>query len=572
MRKTTWRARFLGMLTGLTLMGGVALEAQTNSFIFSTYLGGSNRDIGRAVATGPYGNSYVAGTTHSLDFPTYGFQASSPGYLQDAFLTRYDALGRVLYSTYLGRGGFSDNFDLEVSGVAAGPDGSAYVVGSSRYLYDSEFAQGFVEKYRPFGSTREYHHSLGDSYARGYAVAADSAGNAYATGTGLYTWSGLQINEAYVEKIDPQGSTVWRTSLFGSLFSAGRAIAVDPAGNVYVAGTTTSHDFPAVNAADSSLGGYQDAFVTKLDPSGAILFSTFLGGGGIEEVRSLALAPDGSIWVGGITKSADFPTRDASQTSLSGPQDIFLTRLSPAGAIVSSTYLGGGGTDDLQGLALDPAGSLYLASTTDSADSPLRDPAQPGCSDRFISKLSPGFELLGSTCLPGADVLALAVDPAQRVHLTGGTSGGLPVVNAAQPLLRGSEDAFATVLQLNHPPDCSAAFASPATIWPPNGRLVPVAIRNVTDPDGDPVTITITGVRQDEPTGGSPSAFGIGTPDVSVRADRAGGGDGRVYRLSFTATDSQGASCAGTVAVCVSHDQGQGRTCGDGGGLFDSGR
>jgi hypothetical protein len=560
------------MLTGMALTGGWVLGAQTNSYIFSTHLGGSHRDVGRAIATDSNGNSYVAGETHSLDFPIYPrFGAPSPGYLQDAFLTRYNASGRVLSSIYLGPGNFSGTTFLEISGVAVSPDGSAYVVGSQRDLYESEYAHGFLEKVS--GSTIEYHYSLGDTYARGSAVAVDSAGNAYVTGHGFYYRNGIPTLEVYVEKFDSHGSSAWRVSLFGSGGSESRAIAVDPVGNVYVAGNTSSSDFPTVNAADNALGFFQDAFVTKLGPSGAIVFSTFLGGSGIDTGQSLALAPDGSVWVGGVTRSADFPTRNASQSSLRGPQDIFLTRFSSAGAILSSTYLGGSGTDDLQGLALDLAGSLYLASTTGSADSPLRDPSQPGCTDRFVSRLSPSFQLLGSTCVPGADVLALAVDAAQQIHLTGSTAGGLPVVNAAQPAPAGGGDAFATVLQLNRPPDCSAAFASPASIWPPNGRLVPIFVRGVTDPEGGFVSIVVTGVRQDEPLSraGTPDATGTGTEGVSIRADRAGGGDGRVYRLSFTATDPQGASCTGMVTVCVPHDQGQGRTCGDGGGLFSSG-
>jgi hypothetical protein len=124
----------------------------------------------------------------------------------------------------------------------------------------------------------------------------------------------------------------------------------------------------------------------------------------------------------------------------------------------------------------------------------------------------------------------------------------------------------------NMAPDCSAAVASPIMVWPPNGKLVPISIQGVTDPDNDPVTLAVTGVHQDEPLSriGAADATGIGKPVVSIRADRVGKGDGRVYHLSFEAFDPSGASCAGTVQVCVPHDQRTGRTCGDGGPLFDS--
>jgi hypothetical protein len=122
----------------------------------------------------------------------------------------------------------------------------------------------------------------------------------------------------------------------------------------------------------------------------------------------------------------------------------------------------------------------------------------------------------------------------------------------------------------NSPPDCSRAAASPSFLWPANGKMTPVSVIRVTDPDGDPLAIAITRITQDEPrTGKGPDATGIRTSTARVRAYRAGNGDGRVYHLTFRAIDPQGASCTGTVTVCVPHDQWR-STCGDGGSLVDS--
>ena len=116
----------------------------------------------------------------------------------------------------------------------------------------------------------------------------------------------------------------------------------------------------------------------------------------------------------------------------------------------------------------------------------------------------------------------------------------------------------------NHPPDCTNATASPNLLWPPNHKLKTITVSGVTDPDGDPVTVTITDVTQDEPINGlgdgdtSPDAV-LSSPSlnkVSVRAERSGLGDGRVYHILFTATDPSGASCTGNVTVGVPHDQG----------------
>jgi len=130
----------------------------------------------------------------------------------------------------------------------------------------------------------------------------------------------------------------------------------------------------------------------------------------------------------------------------------------------------------------------------------------------------------------------------------------------------------------NQPPDCSEAFASPGCLWPPNHKYVDIEIMGVTDPDGDLVTITITGITQDEPVDAigngdgntSPDGAGVGTSTACVRAEREGTGNGRVYAISFTATDPAGAECSGSVTVCVPHDQGPDHECIDDGQGYDS--
>jgi len=122
---------------------------------------------------------------------------------------------------------------------------------------------------------------------------------------------------------------------------------------------------------------------------------------------------------------------------------------------------------------------------------------------------------------------------------------------------------------VNTPPDCSAVAASPTMLWPPNNQLRTITLSGATDPDG-PVTLSVTGVTQDEPVGGAPDAAAGGSTDqVQVRAERDGGGDGRVYRISYTATDADGATCSGTVTVSVAHDN-SGAPAVDSGASYDS--
>jgi hypothetical protein len=120
------------------------------------------------------------------------------------------------------------------------------------------------------------------------------------------------------------------------------------------------------------------------------------------------------------------------------------------------------------------------------------------------------------------------------------------------------------------PPVCSGATARPDRIWPADGNLRPVTVEGVTDPDDDPVSVTVLTVHQDEPLSkpGQPDASWIGTPQPRVRADRDPEGDGRVYHLRFRSEDTQGGSCTGEVTVCVPAAEGKG--CGDGGARVDS--
>jgi hypothetical protein len=144
----------------------------------------------------------------------------------------------------------------------------------------------------------------------------------------------------------------------------------------------------------------------------------------------------------------------------------------------------------------------------------------------------------------------------------------------------GSSDTAHWTCVTNRPPDCSAAGPSVAELWPPNHAYRGVSVTGVTDPDADPISVTITGVQQDEPVNGlgdgdtCPDGSGVGTSTASVRAERAGTprvpGDGRVYHLSFTASDGRGGTCTGEVTTCVPHDQRPGHACIDGGPLYNS--
>ena len=142
---------------------------------------------------------------------------------------------------------------------------------------------------------------------------------------------------------------------------------------------------------------------------------------------------------------------------------------------------------------------------------------------------------------------------------------------------RGSDTA---VFSPNQPPDCGIAAPSKSELWPPNHQFEAVSVQGVTDPDGDPLTITVTGIRQDEALKGNgdgntcPDGTGVGTSTAMLRAERVGTpkspGNGRVYHVNFTAADGKGGQCSGAALVCVPHDQRPGHSCVDEGPLVNS--
>ena len=191
--------------------------------------------------------------------------------------------------------------------------------------------------------------------------------------------------------IDPV--LVYSTYLGGSGNDWGYGIAVDSSGNAYVTGLTFSTDFPTQNAFQRRFGGATDVFVTKLNSSGSLVYSTYLGGSRPDWGYGIAVDSSGNAYVTGLTDSTDFPTtQNAFQRTFIG--DAFVTKLNPSGSLVYSTYLGGSGMDWGRGIAVDSSGNAYVTGWTDSPDFPTQNAFQRryggyggGGEDVFVTKL-----------------------------------------------------------------------------------------------------------------------------------------------------------------------------------------
>ncbi len=439
---------------------------------YSTYLGGSDFDVGLGIAVDFMDNTYVTGFTCSTNFPTANaFQATLGGSC-DVFVTKLNPAGSaLLYSTYLGGSGFDAGLGITVDRF-----GNAYVAGDTD---SSDFptanpvqatlgggCDAFVTKLNRTGSALLYSTYLGGSgldFARGITV--DRFGNAYVTGETVSpdfpTANPLQANlggdlDAFVTKLNPAGSALlYSTFLGGSDRDVGFGIAADRFGNAYVTGETFSIDFPTANPLQVSLAGDLDAFVTKLNPAGsALLYSTYLGGSGTDVANAIAVDQFGNAYVAGETFSPDFPTANPLQAILVGGLDAFVTKLNPAGsALLFSTYLGGSGDDEAFGIAVGNV-NVYVTGLTDSPDFPMANPLQAilgGGTDAFVTKLNPvGSALLFSTYLGGSggdEAFGIAVGNV-NVYITGFTdSTDFPTAHPVQASLGGDFDAFVTKLR-----------------------------------------------------------------------------------------------------------------------------
>ena len=296
------------------------------------------------------------------------------------------------------------------------------------------------------------------------AVAVDGTGDVYVAG---YTDAGDFPNvspvrsrsggvEAWVVKIRPgERRILWATCLGGMGDDRAFALALDPAGGVYVAGWTSSPDFPVVSPAQAQLSGGRDAFLLKLNTAGdQIVFSTFHGGTSVEAGLALA-AYSGRVWLAGETMSADMPVLGAAQATLKGVQDGFLARFQDTGTRLSSTYFGGSGEEMVRAIALDGSGRPYVAGSSESADLGLPVGVYkrtPGGRDGFVLRFNASASAVETgTLLGGAlgslssleTVTALAVDATGGVLAAGYTpSADFPVVSAWQSNRGGDVDGF----------------------------------------------------------------------------------------------------------------------------------
>ncbi len=440
---------------------------------YSTYIGDAYQYQVSAMATDSAGNSYITGSRIIVPASTV-----NTGPITDVFLSKLDATGNLtVLATVSGKG--SD----QANGIAVDSSGNIYVVG---YTTSTDFplrnplqsvaftglaGTAFLMKLAADGSviySTFLGGTLGPSSLAG--VAADAQGNAYVTGwttaTDYQHTPGLPagpvfdtpdevVYGTFFAKINPTGSQIIYAGALsdGSTCGAvcqgavvtnmGTAIAVDPAGNAYIAGNGGA-GLPATTGAllVSGIG----AFMAKVNPAGTgLVYLTYLGGGiaqpgvgttATDSVFAITADAGGDAYISGSTSDPLFPvTAGAFQTKLAGLPDAFVAKLNPTGtAMVWATYLGGTQMDSAQTVALDSAGDVWVSGITQSTDFPTTVSVSPG-EGEFLAELnSTGTALIYSALFPTYTVAqALMVDSSNTVHVAGGTGLVISFAVSAPP-------------------------------------------------------------------------------------------------------------------------------------------
>jgi hypothetical protein len=408
------------VITYATYLGGTGDEAQI-------YFGGEVH-----LARDAAGNLYVTGTTRSTDFPTTAGANQALGGSADVFVTKFSPGGAVLYSTYLGGPCEDYGHAITVDGA-----GNAYVTGEVNGGGTCVSTPGVLVAKLDANGNLVYASRLGGSLvdsSHGTGIAVDAEGHAYVTGVAITsdfpTTAGAYrtvacpnvypfAGDGFVAKLSADGSAlVYSTLLCGQGDDSPSGIAIDTAGNAYVAGSTASSDFPLVGPIELARGGGViglSGFVSKLSPDGSqLLYSTYLGGSGSAVINAIALDTAGNAYVAGETDSTDFPTTPGVIQEKAGRRhciescsDAFVAKIAPSGsALVYSTYLYGELDDAANAIAVDAAGNAYVVGQTVSLLFPILDAFQSSkrdLDDAFVVKLSPdATRLVYSSYLGGS--------------------------------------------------------------------------------------------------------------------------------------------------------------------------
>jgi Beta-propeller repeat len=377
------------------------------TLLWSTLLGGNGYDTARAVTCDATGNIFVSGTVTSSGLATPGAWRTEIVGKEDAFLAQFTPGGTLQWLTYFGGEGRDAPEHMVIDA-----QGMIYIAGQSRSSHSLATP----------GAEQEQHGG-GD--------------------------------DGFVACFDSQGMLDWATYLGGRRTDTLFCIASNPLGGVCVAGYSYSDDFPTYASADPCINGGNDAVAAYFTSDGRLTWSTFLGGSDQDELAAIACGASGEIYLAGSTRSDDFPAPLGSNPQNMGEHDGLLLQLSPAGHLLSAQLIGGAQYDYINAIAIKPDGSLVLAGATQSNDFPIAGDSANTLNeylDLFCLEIDTNGALRSGLRMSGNDVEIIqdmALSPAGSIYMTGfTTSTELPQARGFQSTQQGGDsDAFIMKLE-----------------------------------------------------------------------------------------------------------------------------
>lgn len=462
---------------GLTDIVVVKISSQ-GQLVYSTFIGGQKDEAVRRAIVDTAGNIYITGRTTSPNFPLMNaIQTAYPKKKMDImFITKLNPDGKMVYSTYLGRGGEVE--DLTTFSVDG--DGNLFLSGLTGYvnfptqqpyqanLGNQSTADGqeediFITRMQPNGSLGFSTYLGGRGSEELLDLKFDGLGNMYLVGNttakNLPTSKAFQKKkggngDGFIAKFNLRGEVQYVTYFGGSGVDAIRDFAVDASGNLYITGKTGSTNLPTQNAFQATSGGFDDAFIAKFAPSGTLLFSSYYGGrdNEVPNLTPLKIGLDsaGNAYICGGTMSNNLPLSKPYQSSAGGTSDLFLAAFSATGSLNFATYLGGNADETLSRFTVDSvSGSAYIVGTTSSTNLQIINALQSSLAapnSLFVSSFAPNGNAQFVTYLGGnvgEELNFFGLDNRGSLYLSGRTrSSNFPTKNAFQPNSGGGFGAF----------------------------------------------------------------------------------------------------------------------------------
>ncbi|MCW1968171.1 MAG: pre-peptidase C-terminal domain-containing protein [Anaerolineae bacterium] len=386
------------------------IPSKVGDLKWHTFLGGADRDYANAITLSPSGDLFVAGNSNA----SWGnpLRPYAGGFYGDAFVARLDANGTLKWHTFLGGAGYDYGSAMTLS-----PSGDLFVAGGSGASWGNPLrphegggnSDAFVARLDANG-TLKWHAFLGGASGDGAkAITLSPSDDLFVAGSSNASWGNpLRPHggwvDAFVARLDANGNLKWHPFLGGANEDSATAIALSPSGDLFVAGSSE----PIWGNPLRPHAGRSDAFVARLDANGNLKWHTFLGGASWDGASDITLSPSSDLFLAGYSYASwGNPLRPYT-----GDLDAFVARLDANGNLKWHTFLGGATYDEATAMTLSPSGDLFMAGESKASwGTPLRTHAGDG--DAFVARL----ELeSGTVYLPlGANQLLNATEPPPTV-------------------------------------------------------------------------------------------------------------------------------------------------------------